>query len=166
MGILIISKDGKTDNEFGNIRFKYNKMKYLKKFDFYYPNELEIKATKGNEKIYLNFKNISESFEDIFTTTGRKIIRGFAICQVPCKVDGYYINGTKKVNIGGTSKVEFHRLLSILGHNSLSINFELTKNCCYIISHFNSHYFRKKISFKLQFLPKPSLKIRFKKLIK
>ena len=165
-GILIFSKDGKTYNEFGNIRFIYNKMKYLQKYDFYYPLEMEIIATNGSEKFYLSFKNTSDGFEDIKEFSDEKNLSGFMICQVPCKVEGYYFNGPKKINIKGSSKMEFHRSFSVFGYNSLRLDFKSSPNCFGISSCFNSHYLGKKLDVNLQFLPKPNLKIDFNRINK
>ena len=165
-GILILSKDGIKYNEFSNIHFKYNKMKYLKKYDFYYPNELEIIAKKGQEKLYLHIKNISDSYEGINETTDEKSILGFTICEIPSMLDGYYFNGKKKSAIKGISKLEIHRLLKVSGHNSLKLNFELSNNSIGILSSFNSHYFGKKIDFNLHLLPKPNFKFKFLKINK
>lgn len=164
-GTLILSKDGINYNEFSNIYFKYNKMKYLKDHDFYYPIELEICATKGHEKLYLKCKNITEGFQDL--ARAKKVAKfGFMICQVPCKLDGYYINGNKKSSIKGLSKMEFHRTLRPLGHNSLKINFDISKNRFGIFSSFDSHYFRKKLDINFYLLPKPNLKINFDRINK
>jgi len=165
-GILIFSKDGRTYKEFGNIRFKYNKMKYIQKYDFYYPLEMEIIAKNRSEIFYLLFKNISDGFEDLREYSDGKNLLGFGICQVPCRVEGYYFNGTKKISISGNSKMEFHRSLSVYGHNSLSFDFNSSSNCFGIRSIFNSHYLGKKLDINLQFLPKPNLKIDFNRINK
>ena len=162
-GILILSKDGKKYSEFSNIRFKYNKMKYLEKYDFYYPTELQIFAKKGHEKLYLHISSISESSEDVNEATDQKSLFGFLITEVPSKINGYYYNGDKKTIIKGLSKLESHRLLRIFGYNSLKINFELSKNRFGFLSSFDSHYLRKKFDINLQFLPRPNLKIIFNK---
>ena len=165
-GILIFSKDGKSYNEFGNIRFKYDKMKYLQKYDFYYPLEMLIIATNGSEKFYLSFKNTSDGFEDIKEFSDDKNLTGFMICQVPCQVKGYYFDGTNKISICGSSKMEFHRSLSVYGHNSLRFDLKTSSNCFGINSSFNSHYFGKKFDINLQFLPKLNLKIDFNRINK
>ena len=165
-GVLILSKNGTKYNEFGNIRFKYITMKYIPEYDFYYPTELEIISAKGNEKLYLHFKNTSEGFEDIGKSPNRKGIIGYVICQVPCTVEGYYFDGVEKISISGNSKMEFHRLLHVFGHNSLRFDFKLSKNCFGIMSNFDSHYFGKKIDINLKILPGPKLKINYNRINK
>ena len=165
-GILILKKNENDYIEFGNINFKYNKMKYLSQYDFYYPIELEIVAVKGNKKLYLNFKNISECFEDFYETTDKKIFLGFLISQVPCEIDGYYFDGKEKIFINGLSKMEFHRLLSVFGHNTLNFDIDISSKSFGIKSNFNSHLLEKNFDIHLQFLPKPKLKIKFNKINK
>ena len=146
------------------MHFKYNKMKYLKKYDFYYPIELEIIAEKKLEKLYLHFKNTTESVEEFTEATNEKNLFGFIISQVPSEVEGYYYNGNKKINIKGVSKVESHRLLKVSGHNLLKFNLELSPNNLGIFSSFDSHYFGKKIDVNMRFFPRPDLKIRFNRI--
>ncbi|KYK31981.1 MAG: hypothetical protein AYK22_00025 [Thermoplasmatales archaeon SG8-52-3] len=165
-GILIFSKDGKNYTEFSNIQFKYKKMKYLKKYDFYYPIELQIIAKKENETLFLNIKNLSESSEDITEATIEKNLLGFLISEVPCKISGYYNDCKKKIILKGFSKIESHRLLKPIGYNSLKINFEKTKNKLGLLSSFDSHYFRKKIDIKFDIYPKFKFKINFKRIVK
>ena len=165
-GVLILSKDGKKYTEFGNMHFKYITMKYVPEYDFYYPTELEITSEKGNEKLYLHFKNTSKGFEDIAEVTDSEKILGYVISQVPGTVEGYYSDGVEKISISGNSKMESHRLLKVFGHNSLRFDFKLSKNCFGIMSSFDSHYFGKKMDINLQFLPKPKLKIKYDRINK
>jgi len=165
-GILILSKDGKNYDEFSNVHFNYNKMKYLRKYDFYYPVELEITAKKGKELIFLKIKDFSKNYEGFTEATEEKGIYGFVICEVPSIIEGYYLNDKKRVDIKGLSKMEFHRLLRTFGHNSLRIDFRLSKNKIGILSSLNSHYFRKKLDLNLQFFPRPYFKIKFARLNK
>ena len=68
-GSLILTKDGKTYTELCDISFKYNKTRYAKEFDFYYPSELEITARMGKEKIHLRFtmaNNIREQASHLY----------------------------------------------------------------------------------------------------
>ena len=165
-GVLILSKDGTKYTEFGNMHFKYITTKYVPEYDFYYPTELEITSKKGNEKLYLHFKNTSEGFEDIAEVTDSEKILGYVISQVPGIVEGYYSDGVEKISISGNSKMESHRLLKVFGHNSLRFDFKLSKNCFGIMSSFDLHYFGKKIDINLQFLPKPKLKIKYDRINK
>lgn len=165
-GTLILSKDGKKYDEFSNIRFKYNKMKYLDKYDFYYPVELEIIATKDHEKLFLHISNTTQSIENIFELANRKNVLGFLISHVPSEVNGYYSKDDEKIVLKGSSKLESHRLLKVFGHNSLKFNFTLSQNRFAILSGFDSHYFGKKMDINLQFLPRPKLKINYNRINK
>jgi len=148
------------------INFKYNKTKYLKKYDFYYPSELEITAKKDRKKIFLHISNISESVEDLTEATEEKNLLGFILCQVPSKVKGYYFKGyyfnrNKKISLTGVSKIEIHRVLKAFGHNSIKFNYVFSKNRFGVLFNLYSNYFGKKIDINLQFLPRPNLKIIF-----
>lgn len=163
-GFLILSKDGISYNEFYNIHFKYNELKNIQKYDFFYPIELEVIASNSNEKLYLKFKSISTTVEDLTEATDETGLYGFVICEVPCEVTGYYLNGNKKTCIRGLSKIEHHRLLRTNGHNSLKLKLNYSKNNFGIISNFNSHYLGKKMDINLHFLPKPNFKINFNRI--
>jgi len=165
-GILILNKNHDNYYDFGNIHLKYIKMKYLDQYDFYYPIELEIIATKENEKLYLHFKNISDCFEDFYETTNKKIFLGFLISQVPCEVDGYYFDGKEKIYLNGISKMEFHRLLNVFGHNTLKFDIGISPKYFCIKTNFNTHLFGKNLDIYLQLLPKSKLNIRFNKINK
>ncbi|KYK21516.1 hypothetical protein AYK21_04670 [Thermoplasmatales archaeon SG8-52-2] len=163
-GILILTKDGKKYNEFSNISFKYKKMKYFKKYDFFYPTELQILAKKGKEKFNLNIKSISSSFKDFKKSENQQSIYGYIITEVPCKIDGVYFDGCNKLKVEGISKMESHRLLKTNGNNSLELSYELSKNRIRFLTSLNSHYFRKKFDICLDISRNPKLVTNFKRL--
>jgi len=165
-GQLILSKDGITYDEFSDIRFKYKKMKYLKEFDFYYPTEMVLDAKKGKEKLHLHIKDVIESRYDITDAPNHEDIFGFLISQVPSTISGYYLNGNEKTDINGISWLETYRLLKTSGHNSFKINFNVSKNRFAFFSSLDSIYFKKKMDFTFQLLPKLKLKAHFKRLNK
>jgi hypothetical protein len=163
-GTLILSKDGKTYVEFCNVHFKYNKTQYSKNYDFYYPEELEVTATKGKEKLHLRFKMTNESREYISRFSGGKYWLGFVICEAPGIVDGYYLDGEEKIKLSGTCKIEPQRQASIIGHNSLRIDFVKPPGGIGISFDLDSHYFRKKILFQIKLAPHLKIKINFKRI--
>jgi hypothetical protein len=163
-GALILSKDGKTYTEFCNVHFKYNKTQYSKKYDFYYPTELEATATKGKEKLHLKFKMTSESREYLSRFSSGKYWLGFVICEEPGIVDGYYFDGEKEIKLSGICKIEPQRQASIIGHNSLKIDFVKPPEGVGISFDLDSHYFRKKIFTQIQLVPRPKIKIKFKRI--
>jgi hypothetical protein len=165
-GSLVLSKDGKTYTEFGEIYFKYNKLNYMKKFDFYYPTEIELTAKQGNERLELRFimTNKSREFESMFTKPDYWL--GFIICEIPGRVEGYYYDGDKKEKITGLCKIEPQRQASVIGHNSLKIKFIKPPDGVGIDINLLSHYLNKKISSKIQLAPRPKIKWDIKKIKK
>jgi hypothetical protein len=161
-GTLILTKDGKNYNELSNFHFKYIKLNYLEKYDFYYPIGLQITAKKANVKLNLKIYSISNCYEDFTKAEDGKNMYGFVITEVPCKIEGVYFDGSKKIKLRGFSKLESHRLLKTNGYNSLELAYELSKRRIKFLARLNSHYFRKKIDISLNLLPK----IKFNKKIK
>ena len=162
-GTLILSKDDKTYEEFCDIKFHYNKTKYVKDYDFYYPSEFTITATKGKEQLHLHFKMTSDCRKFINKFTGGKYWRAFIICEAPGSVEGYFFDGKKKTNLKGFCKIEPQRQISVLGHNSLKLDFLLPPDGLGISIDLDSHLLKKKIKSKAQLLPRPKIKFSFKK---
>lgn len=165
MGSLIFSKDGKTYTEFCDITFQYKKTKYANEYDFYYPLELEITAKKGKEKLHLTFKMTNEPREYVrqFPHSKAHWI-GLAVCEGPGIVEGYYSNGVETIKLSGICKIEPQRQISVIGHNKLKINFFLPPKGVGISMDFESHFFRKKITKKLQLAPSPKIKLHFERI--
>ena len=162
-GVLILTKDGRKYCEFSNIRFKYKKLKYLEKFDLYYPIELEIIAKKDKEKIFFYIKNETDSIENFNEFTDQKNTLGLLVSQVPCKIEGYYQKDNKRINFRGVSKMESHRVVRTFGHTSLKFNYSFSKNDFKIKSILDCHRFGKKIDLNISFLPKLKFKIKINK---
>jgi hypothetical protein len=164
-GSLIFTKDGKNYTEFGNIRFHYNKTQYAKDYDFYYPTEFEIVAKNDFEKLQLTFSMTSEprEFVNIFPYA-KKFWIGFAICEGPGVVKGYYYDGKEKTVLSGICKIEPQRQISIVGHNSLKLDFLKPPKGVGISVNFESHFFEKIINVSLQLAPSPKLKFNFQRI--
>jgi len=165
-GILIFTKDGKIYTEFANITFQYNKIKYAKDYDFYYPIDFELEAIKGKEKLHLRFKAITDPFEFLLKFKEGKSFLGFIICETPGMVEGYYTDGSKKISLKGVCKMEPQRQTTNIGHNSLKLDFLLPPKGVGIKADFNSHYFKKRINMTLNLAPQPHLRCKFKRVAK
>jgi len=163
-GTLILSKDGKKYEEFCNIHFRYNKTHPSKKHDFYYPTDLEITATKGKEKLHLRFTMTSDTREYLSRFIGGSYWLGFVICEAPGIVKGYYFDGEKKTKLSGICKIEPQRQISVIGHNSLKIDFQKPPAGVGISFDLDSHYLRKKIFAQIQLAPRPKIKLNIKKI--
>jgi len=165
-GALVFSKDGKKYTEFPDIHFKYNKLQYMEKYDYYYPTEIELVAKHKNETLDLKFimTNTSREFISLFTKPDYWL--GFIICEIPGRIEGYYSDGKEKINLTGVCKIEPQRQVSITGHNSIRVDFLKPPKGFGIDVIINSHYLMKNIATKLQFAPKPLFKVKVKRLKK
>ena len=165
-GALVLSKDGKKYTEFGEIYFKYNKLNYMEKYDFYYPTEIELTAKHGIEKLELRFimTNKSREFESLFTKPDYWL--GFIICEIPGRVEGYYYDGNKKEKVTGFCKIEPQRQASVIGHNSLKLNFIKPPDGIGVDINLISHYLKKRINTKIHLAPRPKIRINLKKIKK
>jgi hypothetical protein len=162
-GILIFSKDGKNYKEFADITFRYIKTQYSKKYDFVYPTEYEIKAINGKETLYLKFKMTADAREYFSKFLKGKYFVGFIICEAPGVVEGYYSDGDKKVKLKGITKIEPQRQVTLLGHNTLKIDFLKPPKGIGVTFDFDSHFLNKKLFINLQLAPRPKIRMNLKR---
>jgi hypothetical protein len=160
-GTLIVSKDDKTYKEFCNINFYYNKTKYVKEYDFYYPSDFSLTARNGKEELYLHFVMTSDCRKFINKFPGKKYWRAFLICEAPGSVEGYYFDGKKKIKLNGFSKIEPQRQISVIGHNSLKLDFLLPPEGLGVSFDLNSHFLNRRLKTKVQL--RPNIKVDFSK---
>ena len=159
MGTLIFSKDGKKYKEFCNIIFHYHKISYSKNYDFCYPTEFELTARDGKEQLHLKFKITSEPREYVSKFHKGKYWLGLVISEAPGTVEGHYSNGNEIIKLSGITKIESQRQISVIGHNSLTINFLKPPKGVGVSFDLDSHYLKKKMHARLQLAP--HLKIKF-----
>ena len=164
VGTLILSKDGKTYEEFCDIQFHYNKTKYDEDYDFYYPSDFSLTARKGKEELHLHFAMTSECRKFINKFPGKKYWRAFIICEAPGNVEGHYFNGKKKIKLNGFSKIEPQRQISVIGHNSLELDFLLPPKGIGMSFYLNSHLLGKKLNAKIQLNPNLKIAVSRKRL--
>jgi len=162
-GILILSKDGKTYSEFNTIDFRYNTIQTSKNYDFVYPSDLEITASKGNETLHLRFMMTQECREYVSRYPNGRYWLAFVICESPGTTNGYYRHEKEEIPLTGICKVEPQRQVSIIGHNSLRIDILKPPKGVGITIEMNSHYLGKKIVAQLRLVPKPTLRFNWKK---
>jgi hypothetical protein len=163
-GLLILTKDGKTYEEWFNINFKYNQTQKAKGYDFHYPTELEINATKGNEKLHMTFKMTSKAREYVSKFADGKYWIGISICEAPGIIEGYYENNAKRTKLSGICKIEPQRQISISGHNTLKIDILKPPNGFGLSLDFHSNLLKKKMSGKMHLLPKLKFCLNLKNL--
>ncbi|MEM0492439.1 MAG: hypothetical protein QXS02_00550 [Candidatus Thermoplasmatota archaeon] len=163
-GILILTKDGKKYTEYANIRFKYKKMRKARGYDFYYPQEIELKAYKDKEELFLNASMSTEPREFINRLNVVKYWKYFAICEAPGIIKGYYHNGSEEVKLNGACKIEPQRQISILGHNMLRLDITKPPKGLGVSKEFESHLLKKHVKVNLRLLPKPGFNWSFRRL--
>jgi hypothetical protein len=163
-GTLILTKDGKKYEEFNNIHFWYNKTRYSKEYDFYYPSDLELIAIKGNEKLNLRFIMTNDTRQYLARFSSGAFWRGFIICESPGVVEGSYSDGIKDTKLAGICKMEPQRQISVMGHNSLKIDILKPPSGVGVSFDLDSNFLRKKMFAKIQLSPKPKIKFNLKKI--
>lgn len=165
-GMLYLVPNERKYVVFPNIHFRYLKTRYMKEYDFFYPSELEVKAFRGKEKLYLIFKMENDAREYISRFSDSKNWIGLAICEAPGSVVGYYSDGERKIQLKGICKIEPQRQISKLGHNSLKIDFLLPPKDIGFSMDIDSHYFMKKANVKVKLAPKLKFNFSFKRISK
>ena len=166
VGNLIFSKDGKRYIEFGDITFHYNKIEYSENYDFFYPTEFELTAKHGKEILNLKFKMTQKNREYVSKFPKSKYWLGLVICEAPGIVEGFYFDGNTKVKLTGVAKIEPQRQASIIGHNTLKIDFLKPPKGVGVTFDFESHFLQKKLLLNIRFAPFPKIKFDFKKIDK
>lgn len=165
-GVVILSKDGKTFTEFGAIRFRYLKTKSSLHYDFLYPTEFEITAVHGKETLHLRFTMTAECREYISRFSKGRYWLGFVTCEAPGTAAGYYLNNQERVPLKGRCKIEPQRQASIIGHNSLRIEFLKPPQGIGVSIELDSHYLGKKIYANIRLLPTPRLRFSMRGTVK
>ncbi|OYT57217.1 hypothetical protein B6U70_02640 [Euryarchaeota archaeon ex4484_162] len=163
-GSLILSKDGKNYTEFCNVSFRYNKVRYVKEYDFYYPSEIEMHASHGMEKLSLTSRMTVKSREYISEFPHKGYWLGLAICEAPGEIKGHYFDGRKKIKLDGICKIEAQRQISTLGHNSLRLEFLRPPKGVGISMRLKTHFFKKNLTASLQLAPTPNIRFNIHKI--
>jgi len=163
-GILILSKDGEHYTEYGNIRFKYTKLRRASCYDFYYPEEIELKASNKKEELHLHAYMRSEPREFINKLSGNRYWRCFAICEAPGVMEGYYYNDSEQVKLKGICKIEPQRQVSILGHNTLRVDITKPPRGLGVSKEIESHLLKKHVKVDLRLLPRPGFNWLFRRI--
>lgn len=165
-GALYLTQDGKNYLEFCNLRFRYLDSNYLKKYDMYYPKDIEITGVLRDKKIKIRFQSITESYEYIDPYEKEKFFKAWVLCELPAKMVGYYKDKKRKINLKGDCKIVLLRVPTSFGHNSLNLNFLLPPKGVGLTIEIDSHYLKKQIISNIQLAPKPIFKLNFKKMKK
>lgn len=162
-GSLILSKDGETYEELGNVHFKYTKTRAAEKFDFHYPTEIELTATKEEEKLFLTFSMDENIREYNVKFDKKRYWLGLVICEAPGIAKGKYFDGENTTQLKGICKIEPQRQISMFGHNTLRIDFLKPPKGVGVTLDFDSHFFKKQLLLSIQLAPVPKVKLRWKR---
>ena len=163
MGTLILTKDGINYKEYGNVKFQYNKIRHSKNYDFYYPTEFELKTKDNDEKIHLKFIIKNDVNEYISVFPRGKYWLGLDICEGTGIVEGKYIKNNKEIELKGQAKIEPQRQVSIIGHNSLSIDIIKPPKGLGMKLDLDSNLIKKRIKANLEIFPQPKIKLKINK---
>jgi len=162
-GVLTLFTDGNNYIDFGDVKFQYNKSTYIKEYDIYYPTDMTITAKLDDKKIQLRVWPICNAYEFIDPFKKAGFYKAFIMCEMPARMEGIYTDNEKTVKLQGDCKIVQQRQPSILGHNSLKIEFTKPPTGVGVSFDLNSHYLKKKILTKIQLAPRPKIKFNFEK---
>ncbi len=165
-GALYLTQNGRDYLEFCNVRFRYNKLIYVEKYDFYYPSEIELKAIFDKYTINLRFWKTTESYEYIDPYMDRGMFKAWVLCEMPGKMKGNFTDGEKSIELSGNCKIVPLRIPSAYGHNEIKLEFIRPPQGVGINMNVDSHYFMKKINAKIHLAPRPSFKFKLEKIKK
>lgn len=164
IGVLTLFTNGNNYLDFADVNFKYNKSKYIEKYDMYYPIDLDISANLDDKKIKLRVWPTCEIYEYIEKFKGDGFYKAFIVPEIPGKIKGVYSDDKGEVKLEGDCKIVQQRQPSKLGHNSLKINILKPPKGVGVTVDFKSHYLKKNLFTKIQLAPHPRFSFNFNKL--
>jgi hypothetical protein len=156
-GALYVTPDGKQYWEFGNVRFKYNKLLYVKDYDIYYPAEMELSGRLGEKTIHLRFWSTTESYVYSDPFKKGRFYKAFVLGELPGRMEGTYTDNEKTVPLNGNCKLVPLRQAPMLGHTAVSLSFLLPPQGVGLSVDIDSHRLRKKLCTSIQLAPHPAL---------
>jgi hypothetical protein len=163
-GTFILTKDGKTYQEFSKISFHYNKIRYSAHFDLYYPTEFSIKAETSKESIELSFQMTNSPIEYINRFKEDNFYRGFVIIEAPGVATGFLNKNGEKTSLQGICKIEPQRQISAIGHNQISLSVIKPPHGFGLKLSLESHLLKKHLISDIKFTPLPNLSFSLKKI--
>jgi hypothetical protein len=165
-GALYVTADGKKYWEFCNLKFQYNKLNYIKKYDIYYPTDMEITGILEDKKINLRFWTTVEPYVYTSPYDKDRFYKAFVLIEEPGKMKGTFSDSKKTIELKGDCKLVPLRQPSFLGHNSISFDFLKPPKGFGVDIDFCSHFINRKISSKIYFAPRPHFKFNIEKIPK
>ena len=159
-GMLTICTDKGEYLEFGNIKFRYDKVKYIKKYDMYYPLDMTILASHNDEKLELRVWPVCDPHEFIEDFPKKGFYKAFIMPEMVGRMEGFYEKNGKRIKLTGDCKIERQRQPSVLGHNKITISFIKPPKGVGVEFDLDSHYLKKKLFTRIKLAPKPDLKFK------
>lgn len=163
-GVLTLTPDGNTFWEFCNIKYKYNKVHYVKEYDIYFASDIELDAILDDKKIHLRFYLDTKCHDYIDPFDHQGFYKAFILAEMPGRMEGTFEDKEKRIDLKGDCKLMPLRQPSILGHNSLTIDITKPPKGFGMDLDFNSHYLKKQIKANMHFLPKPKISFHMEKI--
>ncbi|HUS99240.1 MAG TPA: hypothetical protein VMY59_02870 [Candidatus Thermoplasmatota archaeon] len=163
-GALYVTPDGKRYWEFCDVRFKYNKVLYVKNYDLYYPSDLELTGRLDDKTIHLRFWSTTDSYEYIDPHKKGRFYKAFILSELPGRMQGTFTDKEKTIPLEGQCKIVLLRQAPLLGHNAVNFKFLLPPKGVGVSVELDFHALRKKLSTRLQFAPRPSIHCHLKRI--
>ena len=159
-GMLTVCDEKGNYIEFRNINIKYNKVKYIKRYDMIYPTDLSVSGSSGDKKINIHVSSISNTAEYIDDFKSDNFYKAFILTEFVGHITGVYKDNEKVLKLDGDCKFESQRQPSVLGHNQLAINIIKPPTGVGVELDLDSHYLKKKLFTRIKLAPKPDLKFK------
>jgi hypothetical protein len=156
-GVLTLFTEGNNYIDFSDIRFRYNKTAYIKKYDLYYPTDVTITAKLDDKNIKIRAQPVCDPFEYVDEFKGDGFYKAFIMPEMPGRITGVYFDDEKTIKLEGDCKIERQRQPSKLGHNSLAIDFLKPPKGVGVSFELDSHYLKKKLITGIQLIPQPTI---------
>ena len=163
-GALYVTPDGKRYWEFCDVRFKYNKVLYVKNYDLYYPSDLELTGRLDDKIIHLRFWSTTDSYEYIDPHKKGRFYKAFILSELPGCMQGTFTDKEKTIPLEGECKIVLLRQAPLLGHNAVNLKVLLPPKGVGVSVELDFHALRKNLFAKLQFAPRPRLHCHLKRI--
>jgi len=164
LGALYLTPDGQRYWEFCDVRFKYNKVLYVKDYDIYYPSDLELTGQLEDKTIHLRFWSTTDSYEYIDPHKKGRFYKAFILSELPGSMQGTFTDKERIIPLKGECKIVLLRQAPLLGHNAVNIELLLPPKGVALSIELDSHAFRKRLLKTLQLAPRPRINCRLKRI--
>lgn len=152
-GPLYLTADGRHYLEFCDLHFKYNKVRYIKDHDVYYPSDLELFGRLDDKTLRLRFTSTCESYEYIDLPRRKKFFTAYVLCELPGRIEGTFTDRDHAVPLTGLCKNEPLREAPRHGHSAVRFTFLKPPKGLGLTMEVESHPKKRKTSTTLQLIP-------------